>query len=462
MATDTQTSDAVGRIVELEITNVAHGGIFIARMDGRVVFVSDTAPGEVVRARISEDSHERFLRAETMEVLRASPHRVPHIWEEASIDRAPGERAGGAEFGHLALSYQRELKSEVLRDNLKRMAGLDRPVAVRAPEGESADGAGWRTRVRLHVSEAGAVGPFASRSHRVIPVSSLPLAIREVEAAAPLAAPLTAPLTPRLPGGSILDVLAPSLGDPITLFTHEASHDGGSGRRGADRTANARSGRSGRRSARRPAVPERTPGLSPQTIREKVGDRHFSVDARGFWQVHRLAPETLTLAVQELVDDSLLDPRAGNLDLYGGVGLLAAALGDKAGPALKITTVESDALATDHAAANLAEWIGSAALTDRVDRYLQGLLRNASAAERSRIAAGTVVLDPPRSGAGRVVVDALAELRPAQLVYVACDPVALARDAGLLAGHGYELQDLRAYDLFPHTHHLEAVARFTR
>jgi tRNA/tmRNA/rRNA uracil-C5-methylase (TrmA/RlmC/RlmD family) len=193
-----------------------------------------------------------------------------------------------------------------------------------------------------------------------------------------------------------------------------------------------------------------------------VGDRHFSVDARGFWQVHRLAPDTLTLAVQELVDDSLLDPRAGNLDLYGGVGLLAAALGDKAGPAVKITTVESDTLATDHAAANLAEWIGAAALTDRVDRYLQGLLRNASAAERSRITAGTVVLDPPRSGAGRVVVDALAELRPAQLVYVACDPVALARDAGLLAGHGYELQELRAYDLFPHTHHLEAVARFTR
>ena len=101
-------------------------------------------------------------------------------------------------------------------------------------------------------------------------------------------------------------------------------------------------------------------------------------------------------------------------------------------------------------------------MTARVDRFLAETVATASAVDRSRLAAATVILDPPRSGAGRDVVDSLGELAPAQIVYVACDPVALARDAHLLAAHGYELAHLEAHDLFPHTHHVEAVARFVR
>ena len=97
----------------------------------------------------------------------------------------------------------------------------------------------------------------------------------------------------------------------------------------------------------------------------------------------------------------------------------------------------------------------------RVDRFLDDLAEGSTAAERARRHDATVVLDPPRSGAGRHVVDLLAELRPRQLVYVACDPVALARDVGLLRERGYELADLAAFDLFPNTHHVEAVARLT-
>jgi tRNA/tmRNA/rRNA uracil-C5-methylase (TrmA/RlmC/RlmD family) len=191
-----------------------------------------------------------------------------------------------------------------------------------------------------------------------------------------------------------------------------------------------------------------------QRITELVGDREFTLDVRGFWQVHRAAAETLTRAVQDAIDESLFDPRAANQDLYGGVGLLAAAMGDRFGPTTRVTTVESDPLATDHAAENLSEWLGAQAVTARVDRHLQQLTRG------SGLPGATVVLDPPRSGAGRAVVDSLVELRPAQLVYVACDPVALARDAGLLREHGYQLVSLRAFDLFPNTHHVEAVARF--
>jgi tRNA/tmRNA/rRNA uracil-C5-methylase (TrmA/RlmC/RlmD family) len=435
MTSDTPAPGEVGSIVELEITNVAHGGIFVARLEGRVVFVADTAPGEVVRARIGNAAHERFLRAEAVEVLRASPHRIPHVWESASIERAPQDRAGGAEFGHLDLAYQRELKGEVLSDALRRMAHLERDVRVEAPAGETADGTGWRTRVRLHVDRHGAVGPYAARSHRVVAVDDLPLATQAVRAAAPLSA--------TLPPSSAVDIVSPNGGEAMTMLAEIGADDGAT-----------RRGRGARRAPR--------PRVRPLTIREAVGGRSFEVDADGFWQVHRLAPETLTRAVQDAIDTELLDPRAANLDLYGGVGLLAAAFGDLAGPATRITTVESDSRATDHAAANLAEWIGAAALTERVDRYLTRLESTASAAERLRLSAATVVLDPPRSGAGATVVESLVRLRPAQLIYVACDPVALARDAGLLEARGYRLQHLRAFDLFPNTHHLEAVARFTR
>jgi tRNA/tmRNA/rRNA uracil-C5-methylase (TrmA/RlmC/RlmD family) len=105
--------------------------------------------------------------------------------------------------------------------------------------------------------------------------------------------------------------------------------------------------------------------------------------------------------------------------------------------------------------------VGARAVTARVDRFLDDLAADAGSAERARLRDATVVLDPPRSGAGRAVVDRLAELRPRQLVYVACDPVALARDVGLLRAQGYELADLAAFDLFPNTHHVEAVARLT-
>ncbi|MDQ1606416.1 MAG: hypothetical protein QOJ18_783, partial [Microbacteriaceae bacterium] len=294
------------------------------------------------------------------------------------------------------------------------------------------DGTGWRTRVRLHVSDDGVPGPYSARSHRVIPVTELPLASAELAA--------VAPLDERFPGATTIDIVAPSSGNAWVLTGDDAPR-----------------AKTGKQAQGKPAERKKP---RKQTIVERVGDREFRLDVLGFWQVHRYAAETLTRAVQEAIDDALFDPRAANLDLYGGVGLLAAAVGDRFGNQTRITSVESDSRATDHAAENLAEWVGAAAVTAPVDRYLRQLRSSASPVDR--FAQATVVLDPPRSGAGAVVVGELAGLAPAQVVYVACDPVALARDVALFAGHGYELVRLRAFDLFPNTHHVEAVATLTR
>jgi len=417
MCTFAEMGEMQGRDVELEPQRIAHGGVSVARLDGRVVFVADAVPGERVVARITDDAKPSFWRADTVRVLEPSPHRRPHVWAEASVDRDPDDRAGGAEFGHIATVHQRELKAAVLADALQRFGGIERAVEVEALPGDP-EGTRWRTRVRLHVDAEGRVGPYAARSHRVIPVASLPLAVAAVEEIAPIGVRAGAS---GWGGADTVDVLAPSEGEARLIVGRQA----------------------------------------PSTIRERVGEREFRLDDGGFWQVHAAAPATLSAAVREAVDPALLDPRAANLDLYGGVGLLAAALGDSVGPAFRVTSVESDERATEHAAENLAEWLGAQAVTARVERWVRALA-DASAGERGRLAAATVVLDPPRSGAGRAVLEALAAVRPAQLVYVACDPVAFARDAGTLAALGYELGPLRAFDLFPNTHHVEAVGRFTR
>ncbi len=402
-----------GREIEVEATNMAHGGESVARYEGRVVFVADAIPGERVVARVTADAKKSFWRAETVRVLEPSPHRRAHIWPEASVERDPADRPGGADYGHIDLAHQRALKAHVLVDALSRMAKVEREVVVEALPG-APDGTGWRTRERLHAAADGTLGPYAARSHRVIPVADLPLAVAAVRE--------HAPLDERMPGVGDVTVLASSVGDGARLVI------------GAQK---------------------------PTVITERVGTREFRVDDTGFWQVHVAAPVTLSAVVQDAIDPALFDPKAANLDLYGGVGLLAAAVGDRFGSGVRITSVESDARATEHAAENLADWLGAAVVTARVDAYLRGL-STASAGEAARLAAATVVLDPPRSGAGAAVLDPLAAAKPAQIVYVACDPVAFARDVALLAAHGYELTGLRALDLFPHTHHVEAVGTFRR
>ncbi len=280
-----------------------------------------------------------------------------------------------------------------------------------APGDDEAGGLGWRTRVRLHVGADGRPGPYAARSHRVVRVAGLPLA----------APGLDAVLRQTFAGVDAVDAIATP--DGVRLVV-------------------------GRQ--------------APTVIEERVGERTFRVDDTGFWQVHRAAPAVLRAAVRDAIDVERFDPTARNIDLYGGVGLLASALIDLGGPGTRVETVEADGRASGHAAENLADAPNAVATAARVDRWLRA---EASAGSPGSFGDGgfagaTIVLDPPRSGAGTEVSEAIVRLGAAQLVYVACDPIALARDAKTIEAGGYRLARLRAFDLFPHTHHIEAVATF--
>ncbi|MDM7831368.1 class I SAM-dependent RNA methyltransferase [Cellulomonas edaphi] len=412
-------SDRLSDLVELEVGPVAHGGHCVARFEGRVVFVRHTLPGERVLARLTDAAPDaKFWRADAVEILSASPDRVESAWPAAG----PGG-VGGGELAHVALPAQRAWKAAVLDEQLRRLAKLERDVTVlAAPGDDELGGLGWRTRIDLVADAQGRAGMRGHRSHDVHALDSMPLA-------SPTIAELG--LFERTwPAGAHIEAIAPASGDEPVVLLDGAPYDLRKGR--VDKRDNART-----------------------SVRERVGDRVFRVAAAGFWQVHREAPGVLVDAVLAGVGDV---EGAAVLDLYSGAGLFTAPLADAVGPTGEVVSVEGDDRAVKDARRNLYDRSNVELHTGDVARVLRGQ----DDADSDVVHADVVVLDPPRTGAGRPVVNGILELRPERVVYVACDPAALARDIALFADGGYGVETLQGYDLFPMTHHLESVAVLTR
>jgi tRNA/tmRNA/rRNA uracil-C5-methylase (TrmA/RlmC/RlmD family) len=257
---------------------------------------------------------------------------------------------------------------------------------------------GWRQRVRLAVADDGIAGLRAHRAHDVIPIADCLLAARGM---------LPPVLDQRWPPGAELDVEVDSAGRPHVAV----SGDG-------------------------------------DPIARRVGGREWVVEPGSFWQVHPELADTLRSVVGQWAD---AEAGATVWDLYGGAGVLSSVLAEQVGPTGSVLVVESDraAVRSGEAAFVDSPWVRFR--VGRVERELAAL------AQRPDV----VVADPPRKGLGKAVVEALVAAAPSRLVYVACDPAALARDVALLRDRGYALDRLRAFDAFPMTHHMEAVALFT-
>ncbi|MEU4256054.1 class I SAM-dependent RNA methyltransferase [Streptomyces fradiae] len=429
-----ESPSLVGAEYEVEIGPVAHGGHCIARTDeGRVLFVRHALPGERVVARVTEgDETSRFLRADAVTVLDASKDRIP-----APCPYAGPGRCGGCDWQHAKPGAQRRLKGEVVAEQLHRLAGLTPEEAgwdgtVVPAEGDklpAGEVPRWRTRVQYAVDASGRAGLRRHRSHEVEPidhcmiaaegVSELGVEKREwpgmasVEAiAATGSQDRQVILTPR-PGARLPLV---ELDKPVSVLRVEEK-DGGV-----------------HRVHGRPFV------------RERADDRTYRVGNGGFWQVHPKAADTLVRAVMQ----GLL-PRKGDtaLDLYCGVGLFAGALADRVGDKGAVLGIESGKRAVEDARHNLQGFDRVRIEQGKVDQVLP----------RTGITeVDLIVLDPPRAGAGKQVVHHLAALGARRIAYVACDPAALARDLAYFRESGYKPRTLRAFDLFPMTHHVECVA----
>lgn len=414
---------AVGDEVELDIGGVAHGGVCVARVGGaggRVVFVRYALPGERAVVRITEAKHGSFCRGEAVGILRADPRRVV-----APCSHFGPGGCGGCDWQHASPDLQRELKAVVVAEQLRRLAGVEMPVTVEPLPG---GGLGWRSRVRWGIDRSAGpdgydavLGPRRFRSHEVVAISEAAPCLIAADGLSEAAAARVPP------AGADEVVLARRVGRrPVAAFLAEGRPMSPSGSGSTE------------------------PG-DPAEVSELARGREFRVDAAGFWQAHEHAAETLSGAVSEALCDVRLDG-ATAWDLYGGAGLFAAVLAGQVGESGAVLTVESDRTASRLASANLADLPQVRAVAARVDRFLRDAAESVDA----------VVLDPPRSGAGPEVCRAIAAREPRLVVYVACDPAALARDTAALDGAGYRLGSLRAFDAFPQTHHVECVATFTR
>lgn len=493
--------------LELELGPPAHGGHTVARTDeGRVVFVRHGAPGERVRVRLTEDDEDaRFWRGDVVEVLQPVDGRRPaHPWAPADAPRSWAQGrppVGGAELGHLDLALQRRLKTEVLRELLggigrfqaQEIDALD-PV-VEALPGESPDGLGWRTRAHFAVDAQGRPGMHPHRSAELVAVDGFALMVPQLQALPIAAIDWT--------GAQRLDLAAPSGDAPSVLITAGERWDPQLAQRlrreavPALQAAHEAAGGDGQVAVvlvddPQARGPRREPGVlagAPRG-REVVGARSWEVSVGGFWQVHRSAPARLLELVEQL---SGLSAGETALDLYSGAGLLTSALADAVGPQGSVLAVEGSPLTSADAARTFAGAAQVEAVTGSVEQVLAqrwpGLVRmpqrlrgggrsggsrsvgrrSGGRRDGSRGAGGrsaaraedprpdVVVLDPPRAGAGKAVVDAIAALRPRRIVSVSCDPATLARDLARFRHQGWAVRSLRGLDLYPNTHHLETV-----
>ncbi|HEX8003403.1 MAG TPA: RsmD family RNA methyltransferase [Mycobacteriales bacterium] len=396
--------------VEVVAGRPLRGGGCAVVVDGRRGAVRHALPGERVRAVVTS---REPLRLDAVDVLEPSPDRV----EEPCPYAKPG-RCGGCDWQHAALPAQRRLKGELV----SALLGRDVTVEAVPVPGRPDDGLGWRTRVQFAVTEEGALGLYRHRSNDVQPLDRCLIASDGVESVGAEAL--------RWPVAERVEVVAGSSGDRAVVVTPRrrgarvgaAVADDVSVLRGDDR-----GGAEGVRG--RPGV------------REVAAGRSWWVSGSGFWQSHVAAPDTLVAAVLGAL---LPEPGDVALDLYAGVGLFAGALAPRV---KRVLAVESSGPACADARQNLRDLRNAEVHEGRVDAVLArlGLGR-----------ADLVVLDPPRDGAGPAVMAAVAALRPRRVAYVSCDPASLARD--LRAVEGYVATDVRAFDLFPMTWHVECVA----
>ncbi len=400
----------LGRRLTLTIGRVAHGGHCVARVDdepsGRVVFVRHALPGEVVVAVVTEDTGGSYCRADAVEVITPSADRVAPPCPHAG----PG-RCGGCDWQHVDVDAQRRLKAAVVQEQFQRLARLDVEVEVEALPGGAL---GWRTRTVFAVNPANRLGLRRHRSSEIEELDACPLGAPGIGDGDHFGRPW--------PDVSAVELVVADTARTVLTHTRPRS----------------------RRGRPEPDVITRVEG--PARLRHTVSGVPFRVSAGGFWQGHPAAAQVLADA---LLEGIALRPGEAVLDLYAGAGLFTVLLADAVGATGNVLGIESDRQAVSDAALNLAARPWARIERARLDR---------AALERLTFRPDVIVLDPPRAGVGAALMTALADRGARAIGYVSCDPASLARDVAAAVEAGFALRQLRAFDAFPMTHHIECVA----
>jgi len=387
----------IGEVIQVEIGPVAHGGHFVARHNNQVIFVRHGITGEIAKIKITA-VNSKIAHADVIEVITQAPTRVVPPCSYAG-------KCGGCDFQHVQVDQQREFKRNIILEQFLRIGkidllqmGFDLKVEVVEP----ADGLHWRTRMEFAVSNGGRIGFYGARSNDVVEINDCLIADSRMN---------VAELANRTWKSDARVEVAVSSTSEVSVV---------------------RSGRS---------------ISGPTQLIEQVGGNSLKISPSAFWQSHKLAPTTLVKSVISKLEIKKSDHIC---DLYSGVGLFASAILNEISDQGFVTMIESDKTAVSDARKIFANKLNV--------KILQGLVaQQLSIVKRADL----IVLDPPRTGAGEVVVKQMIKFKPRKIIYVACDPAALARDSKTLLDLGYKLDHISGYDLFPMTQHIECVAGFS-
>ncbi len=384
----------VGDRITVEIGPVAHGGHFIARHKGQVVFVRYGITGEEAIVEITSVS-SKLARGDAIEIIKPSKDRVVPPCKYA----VPGG-CGGCDFQHIEISAQLEFKRSVIREQFSRLGRIEIDLDVVAVEPKN--GLNWRTRMDFAISKNGKPGLYSARSKEVTEIDKCLIAVEAIND--------DAMFSRNWKGDDRLEVAVSS-----------------SGEKNVSRGGRSISG--------------------PTQLHEVVGEHTYEISPTSFWQSHSAAPKVLTKLVMDLL---ALRPGDQVCDLYGGVGLFTAPMAEDVGDIGKVHLIESSHRATQDALKIFDKQKNVQVHSGRVEQKLPLINR-----------VDVILLDPPRTGAGEMVVKQMMAKKPRTIVYVSCDPASLARDAKQLEEGGYHLNHMVGFDLFPMTHHVECVARFS-
>lgn len=515
---------SVGQTLTVTCEAPAHGGAFVARTEQGVIFVRHGIVGEQAEVRITAiGPKRRFYFADVISVPVPSLARRAHPWIQADALATEEERAaatgvpellGGMEYGHINLDEQRRYKTDIVRTQINRLGGLplESPLLTNLmveelPLRDNNEGLSWRSRVRYNVTKVRAhnseeqnggkkspavtwrVGMHPYRASQPVPVVDFPLAatelrnlqleqlnlrgVREVEATVSSRGRVLLQfiVDPRFSVEEVAKDIEQQASDAwgllakrkISLFFTPQSTSNGKPKR--------RRPGSSHSPYRRVPEGDQLLGAGLRSVTEEVtfGSRRFSyqVSAGGFWQIHRAAPSTMVGTML-----TMLRPQEGEcaLDLYAGAGLFTAALADAVGATGTVVSIEGSPVTHKDARSNFAP-DGCSRTENSADTRIEvirgdvarHLVDLKTALEFGEIPAiDAVVLDPSREGANRTTLERLDALDPKRILYVACDPASLGRDTGILRELGWDMVQLRAFDMYPNTHHVESVALFER
>ena len=389
-----ESSLKVGDRITVEIGPIAHGGHFIARHKGQVIFVRYGITGEEAVVEITSTS-SKLARGDAIEILKASEDRVVPPCKYA----VPGG-CGGCDFQHIEISAQLELKRSVIREQFSRLGRIEIDLDVLPVE--PTNGLHWRTRMDFAISKNGKPGLYSARSKEVTEIDKCLIAVEAINDPTMFAR--------NWKGEDRLEVAVSS-----------------SGEKNVSRGGRSISG--------------------PTQLHEVVGEHTYQISPTSFWQSHSAAPKTLTKLVMDLM---ALRPGDQVCDLYGGVGLFTAPMAEDVGDIGKVHLIESSHRATQDALKIFEKMKNVVVHSGRVEQKLPLMNR-----------VDVILLDPPRTGAGEMVIKQMLAKKPRTIVYVSCDPASMARDARALEEGGYHLNHIVGFDLFPMTQHVECVARFS-